>query len=65
MTKKIDRGLWFAVTPAGTLVYETKAKTREECIAALLKLGSHMPYGTWQNFERRGYTIERLSGLAP
>ena len=33
------------------------AKTREKAIENLLKDAAHMPYKTWPNFERRGYTI--------
>lgn len=59
---------WFVpVTPAGTaLIYGAgarlgkinAARTRKRAIANLLEDAAHMPYGTWENFERRGYTIE-------
>jgi hypothetical protein len=51
---------WYAYTPAGTLCVETKGKTREECIKNLLRAAAHMPYGTWENFKKRGYTVEEL-----
>ena len=51
---------WYAFTPAGTLLLETGAKKREQCIKKLLQAGAHMPYGTWENFQKRGYTLERL-----
>lgn len=51
---------WFAFTPAGTLVLETGSPTRKGCIKNLLRLAAHMPYGTWENFEKRGYTLEEL-----
>lgn len=35
-----------------------RARTREKAIANLLKDAAHMPYGTWENFEKRGYIIE-------
>jgi hypothetical protein len=34
------------------------SKTREGAIKKLLIDAAHMPYGTWENFEKRGYTIE-------
>lgn len=51
---------YFAFTPAGTLVLETGHPTKQGCIDNLLRLAAHMPYGTWENFQKRGYTIERL-----
>ena len=47
-------------TPAGTMVVNLAAPTREEAIRRLLIEASHMPYGTWKNFEKRGYTIEEV-----
>lgn len=59
---------WFVpVTPGGTPVpygahgrvgRVNAAKTREEAIHNLLEDAAHMPYGTWEKFEERGYTIE-------
>lgn len=51
---------WYAFTPAGSLVYETGARKRRQCIAKLLRMAAHMPYGTWDNFEKRGYEIQQL-----
>jgi hypothetical protein len=54
------------VTPAGTPVpygmhgragMSNIGETVEEAIEYLLEDAGHMPYGTWQNFQRRGYTI--------
>ena len=50
--------VYVPTTPAGTPVIHIKAKTREQAIKNLLKDAEHMPYGTWENFEKRGYTIE-------
>lgn len=50
-------------TPAGTLVTNLAADTREEAIRRLLVDAAHMPYGTWKNFKRRGYTIEEVPGF--
>lgn len=50
-------------TPAGTLVVGLAADTREEAIRRLLKDAAHMPYGTWENFQLRGYTIEEVPGV--
>ncbi len=49
---------YIPVTPGGTLVVGLAAATRKEAIRRLLKDASHMLYGTWENFQRRGYTIE-------
>ncbi len=62
------------ITPAGTpIIYGAGAlsgqllasKTRDEAINNLLKDASHMPYGTWENFEKRGYTIEERKNWNP
>ena len=63
----MSKTLFVPVTPGGTpLMYgagammgkRVAANTREKAIANLLKDAAHMPYGTWENFEKRGYTIE-------
>lgn len=51
---------FFAFTPAGSMVYETKSKTFENCKNKLLKFAKHMPYKSWDNFKKRGYEIEEL-----
>lgn len=51
---------WFAFTPGGTMCMDTAAETKEECIAKLLKAAAHMPYGTWENFKKRGYRVEEI-----
>ena len=59
------------ITPAGTpVIYGTgenliAAKTREQAIKNLLKAAAHLPYSTWENFEKRGYTIEEWEGFQP
>lgn len=56
----ISKGIWFVpCTPAGTACIWIAARTREVAIKNLLKDAAHMPYGTWENFEARGYTIEK------
>ena len=52
------------MTPAGTLVVGLAADTRDEAIRRLLHDAAHMPYGTWENFQRRGYTIENVPQIA-
>lgn len=47
-------------TPGGTLVVGLAADTEEEAIRRLLIDAAHMPYGTWANFQKRGYTIENV-----
>lgn len=47
-------------TPAGTLVVGLAADTEAEAIERLLIDAAHMPYGTWKNFQKRGYTIENV-----
>jgi hypothetical protein len=34
--------------------------TRQEAIERLLEDAAHMPYKTWENFQKRGYTIATL-----
>lgn len=51
---------WYAFTPAGSIIIESKSVTQSACIKRLLQLAAHMPYGTWENFEKRGYTVEQL-----
>lgn len=48
------------VTPGGTACHWLASKTREQAIKKLLEDASHMPYKTWENFEKRGYRIEKL-----
>jgi len=59
--------VYVPTTPAGTPVpygagalmgKKIAAKTREKAIENLLKDAVHMPYKTWENFEKRGYTIQ-------
>ena len=66
---------WYVpITPAGTPIPYgagsrtgkiNAAKTREQAIKNLVEDASHMPYGTWENFEKRGYTIEEWEGWRP
>jgi hypothetical protein len=46
------------VTPGGTPVMGLAARTKDQAINRLLIDASHMPYVTWESFQRRGYTIE-------
>lgn len=46
------------VTPGGTPLIGLAAKTEDLAINRLLIDAAHMPYGTWENFEHRGYSIE-------
>ena len=46
------------VTPGGTVIVGLAARTRDVAINRLLIDAAHMPYGTWKNFELRGYSIE-------
>lgn len=48
------------VTPAGTPCTWLISKTEEAAIKKLLKDAAHMPYKTWKNFQRRGYTIVKF-----
>lgn len=41
------------------------AKTREQAIKNLLIDAAHMPYKTWENFQKRGYTIEKWENWKP
>lgn len=50
-------------TPGGTAVIGLAADTREEAIRRLLIDAAHMPYGTWENFEKRGYAIEEFPDI--
>ena len=61
---KMEQKYWYAFTPAGTLCYETGAATREGAIKNLLVAAAHMPYKTWANFRKRGYTVEQV-GMKP
>lgn len=75
MTRSTPGESYFVpVTPAGTRVFygagammgaQVAAITRDEAIRNLLIDAAHMPYKTWENFEKRGYTIEEVKGWAP
>lgn len=45
------------ITPGGTVCHWLYANTKEKAIENLLKDAAHMPYKTWENFEKRGYRI--------
>ena len=59
---------WYVpITPGGTPVpygagslmgKQLASKSKEQAIKNLVKDAEHMPYGTWENFQARGYTIE-------
>lgn len=51
---------YIPATPAGTLLFDLEAKTRQEAIDKLLRAAAHMPYGDWPAFQARGYEIEEL-----
>jgi hypothetical protein len=46
------------VTPGGSACFWLLSNTREQAIKKLLKDAAHMPYKTWDNFQKRGYTIQ-------
>lgn len=56
---------YIPVTPGGTMLVGLAASTEQEAIRRLMKDAAHMPYGTWANFQRRGYTIEKCEGIEP
>ena len=58
--ERTKRPYYWAFTPAGTMLYETAALTRDGCIKNLLEAAAHMPYGSWKAMEKRGYTLELL-----
>ena len=51
---------WYGVTPGGTLLIDTKAKSKEKCIKNLLDQSSHMPYKDWEERKKYGYTVEQM-----
>lgn len=59
--------LYVPTTPAGTPVpygagslmgKKIASRDKQKAINNLLKDAEHMPYGTWENFQKRGYTIQ-------
>ncbi len=50
--------VYVPVTPAGSYLAHLEARTEKQAIANLLKAAAHMPYGSWENFKKRGYEIE-------
>jgi hypothetical protein len=60
MPKPKKKSTFVPCTPGGSVVMHLESSTREIAIKRLLKDASHMPYGTWENFEKRGYTILEL-----
>ena len=52
--------IYVPVTPAGTHIFHLESATKQEAIDRLLKDAEHMPYKTWENFQKRGYTIAEL-----
>lgn len=52
--------LYFPTTPAGTILDELAAKTKDEAWANLMEEASHMPYSSKQAFIERGYTLYEM-----
>jgi hypothetical protein len=59
---KNKKGSWIPFTPGGSCLAHLASKTKESAIKKLLKDACHMPYGTWENFKNRGYTVEFIEG---
>ena len=56
--------IWFVpVTPGGTPLPHLADISEAIAIKNLLKDAAHMPYKTWENFQKRGYTIEQWDTL--
>jgi hypothetical protein len=54
------RYLFVPVTPTGSRLFHLRSINRQEAIDKLLKDAAHTPYKTWENFVKRGYTIEKI-----
>lgn len=54
--------LYYAVTPAGTLLSDTESNGFDGAVKNLLEQAAHMPYKNWKEFQERGYTIETIEG---
>lgn len=52
--------IYVPVTPGGSYCMHLESDTEQEAIDKLLEDAKHMPYGTWENFQKRGYTIAKL-----
>lgn len=48
-------------TPGGSVLMHLKAETEEKAWINLMKEASHMPYGTKENFIKRGYEVNEWS----
>ena len=49
--------IFVPMTPGGTPILHLKATTEEEAWKNLLEDAKHMPYGTVENFKKRGYKM--------
>jgi hypothetical protein len=56
----VRKKMYYPVTPAGSVLMHLLSKTRAVAIERLMREAAHMPYKTWGDFQRRGYTIETL-----
>jgi hypothetical protein len=54
------KGKFVPCTPAGTFIFNLASNTKTKAIKKLLIDANHMPYKTWENFKKRGYTIEKF-----
>ena len=54
----IKKTYWVPFTPAGSCLIHLADSNKKTAIKNLLAV--HMPYGTWTNFKKRGYTIENI-----
>jgi len=51
------------ITPGGTVCEWIAANTEKEAWDNLLRAAAHMPYGTKENFIKRGYTVEKFDDI--
>jgi hypothetical protein len=56
---------WVPFTPGGSMLTNLAAPTKKEAIRRLMIEAAHMSYGTWENFERRGYEIVNMPEIEP
>lgn len=61
----MSKANYIPVTPGGTLCTWLASKTEDGAWKNLLEDAKHMPYGTKENFIKRGYTVENMNSDSP
>lgn len=64
MSKK-PYGAYVPFTPGGSMLSDLASRTENQAWKRLMEAAAHMPYGTKENFIKRGYEVDFIEGWDP